>query len=144
MRFALCAFLLAGLALAGCSSTPSPTPSATPAPSVASYTVVVQGFPVAPVPANTTFSFTDHITGDAIRASDHIGAHFGNQTTASPSTTAYPVACVHTHGDLPGDYGVTCTAPKAVGTYFLRGHARITQGNQTLNWWSSELVFTVV
>jgi len=133
--------LLTVALLAGCSGDPEADP---PAPDAGSYTITLEGFPVAPIPANTTFTFTDRIEGDAVRASDHIGAHFGANSTIEPSTAAYPVACVHTHGDLPGTYQVTCTAPTAPGTYFLRGHARITTADGAMvNWWSAEQAFVV-
>ena len=138
---------LVAVSLAGCSGTPAEdsegsSSSASP-PSASSYAITLEGFPVAPVPANTTFTFTDRITGDAVRTSDHIGAHFGPNSTQAPSTTAYPITCQHTHGDLPGTYQVTCTAPGTPGAYFLRGHARIGQGNASVSWWSAEQPFTV-
>jgi hypothetical protein len=140
--------ILFAAALAGCSESPvgiseGPSSTSMPAPSASSYTITLVGFPATPIPANTTFTFTDHITGDATRTSDHIGAHFGANSTESPSTTAYPSTCRHTPGDLPGDYEVTCTAPVLPGAYFLRGHARIGQGNETVSWWSAEQPFTV-
>jgi hypothetical protein len=147
-RLALLLCTLLAASLAGCSGDGDDDPagddsSATPAPTASSYTVTLEGFPVAPIPANTTFTFIDRISGDVVRMSDHIGAHFGQNSTTDPSTTAYPNACAHTHGDLPGTYEVTCTAPAAPGAYFLRGHARIMQDNLTVNWWSNEQPFTV-
>jgi hypothetical protein len=135
---------LASLALAGCSDGGAEEPTGPPPPTASSYLVTVEGFPVTPVPSNTTFTFTDRITGEEVRASDHIGAHFGANSTQAPSTTAYPFACVHTQGDLPGTYQVTCTAPTLPGTYYLRGHARIGQGNESVSWWSGEQTFLVI
>lgn len=144
----LFALVIAAVSFAGCAGDDDGDddqgPTTTPAPNTTSYTIVLEGFPVGPIPANTTFSFNDHITGDATRTSDHIGAHFGPNSTMAPSTTAYPVACQHTPGSLPGTFPVTCTAPKTAGTYFLRGHARIGQGNQSVSWWSAEQPFVVV
>jgi hypothetical protein len=109
-----------------------------------SFHIEVQGFPSAPVLANTTFNFTDVITGGPEHVSDHIGAHFGPNSTTSPSTTAYPSICAHTGGSLPGSFQVTCTAPSMPGTYYLRGHARIIEGNVTNQWWSDEQTLIVV
>ena len=144
----LCTLLALATSFAGCSGDADDDgsdggASTAPAPSPSSYTITLEGFPVAPVAANSTFTFTDRIEGDVVRTSDHNGAHFGMNSTQDPSTTAYPVACAHTHGDLPGTYQVTCTAPATPGAYFLRGHARIVQDNVTSNWWSMEQPFTV-
>ena len=151
MRLALpCLAVAALLGLAGCTSTDDGHPSASSTstaagpPTAGSYTIMLMGFPTEPLQRNQTFTFTDHIEGDAVRASDHIGAHFGPVPSSAPSTTVYPSACVHTHGDLPGAYLVTCSAPSLPGTYYLRGHARITTpDNTTVNWWSAETTFTV-
>ncbi|HUR24418.1 MAG TPA: hypothetical protein VM327_00195 [Candidatus Thermoplasmatota archaeon] len=143
----VCGLILVGLA--GCSSTPdagapsSTSTSASPDPTADSYMVMVMGFPTTPVARNSTFTFTDHVSGDVTRTSDHIGAHFGPVTAPVPSTTIYTTACNHTHGDLPGLYEVTCTAPANPGTYHLRGHARITTASGPVDWWSDELTFTV-
>lgn len=137
--------LLVALSVAGCSGDDDkPGDAGPPAPTASSYLVTIEGFPVGPVPANMTFSFTDRITGEHVRVSDHIGAHYGPNSTQAPSTTAYPVACQHTGGELPGTYQVTCTAPTLPGTYHLRGHARIGQGNESVSWWSGEQTFLVV
>jgi hypothetical protein len=149
MRAILACGLLLILGLAGCSSSDDGAPSSTasptpPAPTAGSYTIMVMDFPTAPLGRNATFTFADHVSGDATRASDHIGAHFGPAPAPVPSTTVYPTACAHTHGDLPGVYQLTCTTPDVPGTYYLRGHARITTGtNSTVSWWSDELTFTV-
>jgi hypothetical protein len=156
--FLACGLLAAAFALAGCtapsddhsddhptaSTSASQTATGTPAPTASSYSIDVFGFPTMPLAPSATFNFTDHITGDAQRTSDHIGAHFGPNSTTTPSTTAYPSICQHTHGDMPGDFMVVCTAPATPGTYYLRGHARITLGaNSTVSWWGDELTFTV-
>lgn len=129
---------------AGCSDGAGDEPAGPTPPDASSYLVTVEGFPVTPIPSNATFTFTDRITGEEVRTSDHIGAHFGPNSTASPSVTAYPSACIHQGGNLPGTYEVTCTAPSMPGTYYLRGHARIGQGNESVSWWSGEHTFLVI
>jgi len=149
MRLLLAASAL--VLLAGCSTapaTPSPSSSSSSAAPVdvdgSTYTIAIQGFPVAPLAPGATFNFTDVISGPVSRASDHIGAHFGMNHTDAPSTTIYNMTCVHQPGNLPGDYKVSCTAPMKAGTYYLRGHARVTKADGTqVSWWSDERVFTV-
>jgi hypothetical protein len=136
--------LVVALAFSGCSDGTPNEPSGPAPPDDSSYLVTIEGFPVTPVPSNAAFTFTDRITGEHVRASDHIGAHFGLNRTEAPSTTAYPFACLHQSGDLPGTYEVTCTAPAEPGTYYLRGHARIGQGNESVSWWSGEQAFLVI
>ena len=134
--------LLAGL-LAGCSSPKDDDDTgAENALDSATYSITVSDMP-AIVLANATFRFNSTISGGPVHASDHIGAHFGNKTTTEPSTATYDVSCAHTGGDLPGKYQVTCTAPAKTGVHYLRGHARITQGETVVNWWSPETTFTV-
>jgi hypothetical protein len=147
--FALATFAALVL-LAGCSSSPSPTTSSSstsasvPAPDSSSYTITLEGFPTAPVQPGANITFQDVVHGAATRYSDHIGAHFGKNSTLQPSTTAYNITCVHTTGDLPGIFGVTCHAPMTPGVYYLRGHARITKPDGTqVSWWSDERAFTV-
>jgi hypothetical protein len=137
--------LLAGL-LAGCSS---PTDGEDDgetgtehALDSATYGITVSDLPTV-VLANSTFRFNSTISGGPVHASDHIGGHFGNKSTTEPSPAVYTVACAHVAGDLPGKYTVTCTAPTTTGVYYLRGHARITEGETVVNWWSTEQTFTI-
>ena len=134
------------LLLAGCASkNSSDTTSPPPAPDANSYTVTLSNLPTAPLEAGQTFRFNSTIAGAVERASDHIGAHMGRNSTTAPTTTAYPIACQHQSGQLPGTYEITCAAPMEPGVYYFRGHARITTANNTaVNWWSSEASFTVV
>jgi hypothetical protein len=140
MRLPL-ALALALLLVAGCSS-PSGDDAPSP-PDSDSYRLSVANVPATPLAPNSTFSFDLFAEGSDDRASDHIGGHFGNTTTATPSTTVYASACIHQSGTLPGEYQVTCTAPAKPGVYFLRGHARIIQDNVTTQWWSAETTFSV-
>lgn len=143
---AFLAVLLAGL-LAGCSSPPSEDDGdgsgAEQALDSATYAITLAGVPTLPVAQGQPFHFNSTVSGGPTHTSDHIGAHFGNASTTEPSTAAYNVSCVHQQGDLPGKYEVTCTAPAKAGVYYLRGHARITEGETVVNWWSAETSFTV-
>ena len=91
----------------------------------------------------TDFQFEMKVEGSAVLQSDHIGGHFGLNTSASPSKTTYPIPCNHVKGVLPLAYTITCTAPKATGVYHIRGHAQVTQGDKVSNWWSDDFVFRV-
>ncbi len=147
MRLLLALIPLA-LLLAGCSQPtdddqPATTTSTPSPPQADSYAIALSDLPVAPLEAGAQFRFNSTITGNATRASDHIGAHFGNQSSQAPSTAVYTVTCEHVAGDLPGRYQVTCTAPQEAGVYYLRGHARIMSGGAPVNWWSAEATFTV-
>lgn len=133
------------LLLAGCSQSKDSDGEGDgpPAADAASYTIMLSEFPVAPLEGGQEFPFNSTISGGIERASDHIGAHFGPNSTTAPSTTAYPSVCPHSIGQLPGTFQVTCAAPLNPGVYYLRGHARITYGNESVNWWSAETTFTV-
>lgn len=130
------------LLLAGCSSSDDDEPKL----AADTYTLTLRGAP-AIVSANSTFAFELQVDGDIERASDHVGAHFGNTSSQAPSTTVYASACAHQIGTVPSEdaaFTVTCKAPTKLGIYYLRGHVRIIEGNQTFNWWSAEHTFTVV
>jgi hypothetical protein len=153
MRFALAASALCVLAalLAGCSSTstaPQASTSTTitvPPPSAGSYGVMAMDTPqsVSPGANFTVLVHVESIDGQT-RMSNHIGAHFGPTSTDAPSTTVYTSACVHTTGNLPGMYNVTCKAPATAGTIYLRGHARIVKADGTnQDWWSDEVQIQV-
>lgn len=140
--------LLSGTALAGCVTPDSPpAPEATddmePAASLAddSFTVTIMDFP-ANVTANESFTFMVALEGAPESASDHIGAHFGRNTSAAPSTTVYDSACAHTAGTAPGNYTVTCSMADA-GTWYLRGHLRLVDNGTTFNYWSTERMVEV-
>lgn len=140
----LLALVLASLLAAGCSSPTDDGEGDAPAPLDAdTYHLTLANVPTTPVQPNSNFSFDLAVDGDDQHASDHIGAHFGNSTTATPSTTVYATTCMHQAAQLPGDFQVTCKAPATAGVYFLRGHARIIQDNVTTQWWSAEITFTV-
>ena len=142
--FAACLTILAGCGSPGGDGSSSTSSSTAPVDS-STYAIVLEDFPAAPVEAGANLTFKDRVTGSVQAYSDHIGAHFGRNTTTAPSTTVYNVTCAHQAGTLPGVFTVTCAAPQDPGTYFLRGHARITQPDGTqVSWWSEEHPFTVV
>ena len=144
MRFASVLTTTLVLLLAGCSDTKDDDTGGEDHPlDSATYAIALSDVPALPVIAGQPFHFNSTITGDETHASDHIGAHFGNKTTTEPSTAVYNVTCAHQAGNLPGKYQVTCTAPMQPGVYYLRGHARITEGATVVNWWSPETTITV-
>ncbi len=117
----------------------------TPAPALnaSAFMVVVENFPVQVV-GNVPFSFKVNVTGNTSAASDHIGAHFGRNTTTTPSTMVYDNTCEHTAGTAPGVFDVTCTVT-GEGEWFLRGHMRITpEAGDAVNFWGDEIPFTVL
>lgn len=112
---------------------------------VGNHTLATSGMPTLPVTAGSTFNFTLAITGDA-DVSDHIGGHFGANSSATPKVSDYPLACAHTAGSVPGEYAVSCEVPAtaAPGTYHLRGHMRITVDSMKHDFWAPETSFVVV
>jgi hypothetical protein len=106
------------------------------APQQPDLTLSMSGLPTS-VAAGQAFNFTLEVSGPGAVASDHIGGHFGMNSTTTPSTLVYDKACVHQAAFAPGTFSVTCTAATA-GTHYLRGHLRIASGDQTYNWWSAE------
>lgn len=114
---------------------------------VGQYVLLTSGVPIAPpVRPGSNFTFTLRIDGDAIDESDHIGGLFGRNTTDVPTVAAYPFACEHTAGPVPGEYQVTCPVPAGVeaGQYYLRGHMRITAGEAQHDFWADEETFVVL
>lgn len=95
------------------------------------------------VTSGTNFTFNLTIEGEPEWASDHIGAHYGANSTDEPSTTAYGNACAHQAGDLPGEFEVTGKIDDA-GIWYLRGHTRITVEGEPLNYWTDEFTITVL
>lgn len=169
MKTPLLILLLVGAALAGCTgTTPTPTtssstttstmttstmttttlttpttptqPENTSSVNASDYSIETAGVPASVTPGEN-FTFTLYANGTKTHASDHIGAHFGhnstNGTTTSPSTTFYDQACVHQAGNPPGVFTVTCNMPTA-GVYYLRGHMRINDSGTLVNFWSNE------
>lgn len=132
------AAMLTVFALAGCVSPEPNVPGDGDGAGVGpeTYTITVEEPPTT-VTANESFTFNITIEGDVESTTDHAGAHYGNQSSDEPSTTVYDQTCAHSGGAVPGSFEVTCTISEP-GTYYYRGHLRITEGGQTHNWWSEE------
>ncbi|MDX1612552.1 MAG: hypothetical protein R3185_09285, partial [Candidatus Thermoplasmatota archaeon] len=100
---------------------------------------------VSEVPANVTVAqnFTLNLTieGEENRTTDHIGAHYGDNSTEEASFEVYNRACFHLEGELPGTYTVTCQFEEA-GTHHLRGHMRLTLEDEVFEYWSQEVAIT--
>lgn len=113
---------------------------------IGDFTLTTSNVPAVPVARGESFNFTLTIDGADADFSDHIGGHFGTNTTDEPSVAQYPLACAHVAGDVPGVYEVTCTVPEdaATGTYYLRGHMRITAAGAPHNFWAAEDAIIVV
>lgn len=127
----LVALALVATALAGCTT------------AEAEYDLTATG-----VPANATagepFTFQVRAEGDVSATTDHLGAHYWSASVADDEATSSlgdSVGCAHTEGDLPGSWDVTCTI-EAPGTYYVRGHARTTEGTgdeaHDHDFWSAE------
>lgn len=112
---------------------------------VGPFNLTTSGVPFLPVARNASFNFTLSVEGP-VDASNHIGGHFGPNSTDTPTVSAYPFPCNHTEGPLPGDYLVTCTIPAeaAPGQHHLRGHVRITVGAQQHDFWADEDTVLVI
>ena len=162
----LLALTLAVGALAGCTKTSTPTPTTSTSTTSTTTTTTTTTTPTPPTgPANATdyalaaagvpasvyagqdFTFTLFANGTGATATDHVGAHYGanstNGTNATPSTTIYDKACAHQAGTLPGQFNVTCNVGTP-GAYYLRGHARANGTDGQLNFWTSESRILVV
>lgn len=111
--------------------TPSVTPPTAPVLDTSSYGLAAAGAPGQAKPGSK-FNFTLFANGTTTHASDHIGAHYANNDTAAPNASAMK-ACDHATGNLPGQFVVTCTLADQ-GTWYIYGHARITDTSQH-DWW---------
>lgn len=114
---------------------------------VRDYNLTLSGVPTTAAD-ETNFSFTLQVA--ALGASDnatsnHIGAHYFNNTTDSTSETAAGV-CEHTAGGVVGPHTVTCNVDAGQGVardVWVRGHVRIDEGGTILSWWSQPYKVTV-
>ncbi len=131
--------LLALVTLAGCMAE---TPVALTLDAT-TYTITTTGVPTAAVAPGSTFQVIVKVAGSVESMTDHAGAHFGKNSTATPSTSVYTSTCTHSGGKLPQTFTATCKAPQTAGVYHLRGHARVTKDNVTTNWWGADETFTV-
>lgn len=114
---------------------------------VRNYTINLTGVPSTAQASSQNFTFTMAIQGTENVTSDHIGAHFWNATTSAPTAANAAGACSHVAGAAIDTFTVTCQIAHAgvtPGTYYLRGHLRITEGGSQVNFWSSEHEVTVL
>ncbi len=138
--------MLTAVAFAGCTSPEPNVPDNGDEGDAAelgpdTYTLTVHEAP-ATATADETFTFNMTVEGDVEHATDHLGAHYGNQSTDEPSTDVYDKACNHQATTVPGEFEVTCTISEP-GTYYYRGHMRIQADGETYNWWSAEHTLVV-
>lgn len=108
-----------------------------------SYTLTLSEVPTS-ASSGSAFSFTLQISGAPNGTTDHIGAHFFNDT-ASSTTEAQAGECQHTTGEAVGNHTLSCTIehtglPKE---FYVRGHLRFSVGGVTLSWWSEPKTVTV-
>lgn len=118
---------------------------------VRNYTLTLAGFPTTPQVSNQSFTFTLNLTGTENVTSDHVGAHVFNASTPNPTVSAQVApavgVCTHGSGFTAGNHTVSCTIVHngaAPGTYYVRGHLRITEGGVQTNFWSAEHTVTVL
>lgn len=110
-------------------------------PTSGPYALTTTGVP-STATAGVNFTFSLVIAGPP-GTSDHIGAHFGkNTTTGTGAPAADAGSCVHTNGTLPGQFTVACTIMEA-GTWHLRGHLRTGSAGNYSHWWASENTIVV-
>ncbi|HLE96193.1 MAG TPA: basic amino acid ABC transporter substrate-binding protein [Candidatus Thermoplasmatota archaeon] len=131
--------LLPILALAGCTQK-APDDDMTPPGDTVSITVATEGVPSNALPG-VEFSFTLKATGRSA-TSDHLGAHYGMNSSTSPSAQVYDKACVHQSADVPGTFTVKCTIAET-GTWYLRGHVRLGTDPAFEHFWGPENRVTV-
>lgn len=113
------------------------------------FALAASGIP-ASVEAGKPFTFKLFVNGTKSVTSDHIGGHFGlnstnttNGSIIAPSTTFYPNLCVHVNGALPGAFDVECTLVTP-GTYYLRPHTRVNDSGTFVHFWAPEATILAV
>ncbi len=106
-----------------------------------SFELKATGMP-AHVESGEAFTFTltitspDHQHGETT----HLGAHYWAEETDDPNGDfGLAGGCNHVQGavDVPGTFEITCSGLPD-GTNFVRGHLRLTQGDDLLNYWSAQ------
>lgn len=118
------------LLLAGCTS---------PDLDAETYEVTVEG---APATADGPFTLHVHVDGDMEHTTDHVGVHYWNETVSDPDTEfSKALSCPHGKGDVPGEYDITCDVDS--GTWYMRGHLRIEDGETKYDYWGEEFVVEV-
>lgn len=132
MRTPIAAALLAVLALAGCTA---PLGADT-------YDLRAVGFDQG----GTTATFGLDVQGPVETETDHIGGHYWLGTVDDPTAAFDDRAgdCAHVPGGgtLPGTFDVTCGLGH-FGELTIHGHARVTEGEETFNYWTEAQTVTV-
>lgn len=132
MRATTTASLLAVLALAGCTA---PLGDDT-------YELTAVGFEHE----GTTATFGLDVEGRRSTTSDHIGGHYWlgevDDPTAAFADRAGDCAHVPGGGEVPGTFEVTCDL-KHFGELAVHGHLRITEEDETFNYWTPAQTVTV-
>lgn len=146
MRWAI-PLLALGLLLAGCSADDGDDEWRM---GPGSYHMQLSGMPAGPMAPGQMFNVSVHAgmgagMGMHRMSSDHIGAHFWNQSMMDPTAgLGNATTCQHRAAEAPGEWTATCTAPMQPGTYHLRSHMRMAdEDGQLHHWWSDEQTFTV-
>lgn len=130
-------------------ATPPGTPAASPAPTTPtpgpavdsnSFTLQTTGAPTQ-VKTGAGITFTLYANGTANATSDHIGAHYADNDTTTPTTPGRK-DCEHTNGTLPGSWSVGCTFAEA-GTWHVYGHAQAQGAVDRVNFWATPFVVRV-
>lgn len=85
--------------------------------------------------AGEKVSFTLFVNGTQTVASDHVGAHYATNDTTNPPGPGRQ-DCEHANGTLSGVFNVSCTFATE-GTYYVWGHARVTDDAGEHNWWAA-------
>lgn len=146
-RSLLAAFLVTAM-LAGCTDRDNNDDDGAMPMGSDSYHMQLSNVPVTPMSPGHMFNVTVQSSSQHQqmhgKMSDHIGAHFWNETQSDP-TGAFNASkgCVHTGGEVPGTFTAQCTAPTQAGVYYIRAHTRMMEGGATHHYWSDEQSFTV-
>lgn len=100
------------------------------------YDITLAGLPPV-VAVGKPFVVTVFANGSVSDRFEHLGGHFGEEESDSPSTAAYSRACSHTAGAAPGRYSLTCVIEDD-GEWYFRGHGRVVKDGTTYDSWSEE------
>jgi len=96
--------------------------------------------------ANETFAVALQIDApeNVTATSQHIGAHWWKNRTADPTGDFGNAtgACGHTVGNVPGTFSIQCNMTEA-GTFYFRGHLRLTVDGEDHDYWTREHAIVV-
>ncbi len=134
------------LAFAGCAGGPAENGDDGHDITSESFRLTVSGAPThVESGERVMFAVTVESVAGSGATTTHFGAHYWDQSTDDPDGDfGLAGGCSHVQGatEVPGSLEVTCEN-LSDGTHFFRGHLRLQQGDELLNFWSEEFAIHV-